>query len=186
MKKIAIALLLCLLVVGMAVAQDSVTVDISKLPGAVPSLNGDGTIVVRNQNRLTPSPGGGNDYAFWIQALPEGTFPADAPWSTYDKIRVVFRYYRSNGNEIRQGNSNCMVVVMYDPAGDSEGPANGPGPNTPVKIFNVGGANGNVRVSSPAGSTIRPLTKAPGGIVMQRQGNGSVATIELVELTFFK
>ena len=186
MKKIAIVLVLCLLVVGIAVAQDSVTVDISKLEGAVPSLSGDGTMVVRNQSRLTPSPGGGNDYAFWIQTLPEGTFPADAPWATYDKIRVKFRYYRANGNAIRQGNSNCMVVIMYDAAGDSEGPPQGPGPNTPVKIFNVGGANGNVRISSPAGAPIRPLTKAPGGIVMQRQGNSSIATIELEELTFFK
>ena len=174
MKKIAIALVLCLAVIGTAVAQDSFTVDLSKLPA------------VKNEGRLTPAPGGGNDYAFFKIDFPEGTFPEDLPWASYDRIRVIFKYFRSNGAEIRQGNSNCMVVVAYDPNGDLEGPPQSPGPNTPVKIFNVGGANGNVRVSSPAGAPIRPLTRAPGAILLQRQGNPSVATIELVELTFFK
>ena len=175
MKKIAIVLALFLLVgIISAFAQNSFTVDLSKLPA------------VRNEGPLTPSPGGGAPYGFWKIDFPEGTFPANLPWAEYNRIRVVFKYFRSNGQEIRQGQSNCMVVIAYNPNGDLEGPPTSPGPNTPVKIFNVGGANGTIRVSSEAGAPITPLRQAPGAIVLQRQGNTAVATIELAELTFFK
>ena len=170
MKRIGIVLVLSLIVVGAAVAQDSFTVDLSKLGE------------VRNSEPIATPYG-----AFMIN-FPEGTFPANLPWSQYNRIRVVFKYFRSNGNEIRQGNENAFVVLVYDPTGDIAGPPQGPGPNTPVKIFNVGGSNNRSgAVSSEAGAGITPLTRAPGAIMLQRQGEGSaVRFIELVELTFFK
>jgi len=170
MKKIAIALVLCLIVIGTVAAQDSFTVDLSKLGE------------VRNPEPIT------TPYGAFTILFPEGTFPENLPWSTYNRIRVVFKYFRANGAEIRQGNENAFVVVVYDPKGDVAGPPQGPGPNTPVKIFNVGGSNNRSgAVSSPAGAGITPLTKAPGAIMLQRQGDGSaVRFIELVELTFFK
>jgi hypothetical protein len=181
MKKIAIVLVLFLLVGIVGVfAQDSFRVDISKLPGATP----EGTV---RSTSMTPSKGGGAPYAYFKIDFPEGTFPADLPWANYNRIRVVFKYYRANGAEIRQGNGNAMVVIAYDPNGDLEGPPQSAGPNTPVKIFNVGGnQNAGGPVSSEGGSRITPLTRAPGAILLQRNGNSAVASIELVELTFFK
>jgi len=186
MKKITIVLALFLIVgvIG-AFAQDSFTVDLSKLANAQPSLNGDGTIVVRS-TAISPSRGGGAAYGFYQVDFPAGTFPANLPWADYNRCRVVLRYYRSNGNEIRQGASQAGITIAYDRNGSFEENDTGPGPNTPVKFWNVGGANGNQRPSSEAGQSIRPLTRAPEAMWLQRQGNTSVATIELVELTFFK
>ena len=126
MKKIAILIVLCLIVVGAVAAQDSFTVDLSKLGE------------VRNPEPIN------SPYGAYTILFPEDTFPANLPWSQYNRIRVVYKYFRGNGNEIRQGNENAFVVLVYDPNGDVAGPPQGPGPNTPVKIFNVGGANGKI------------------------------------------
>jgi hypothetical protein len=172
MKKFVIILALFLIVGAISVfAQDSFTVNLSQLPA------------VRNPEPIE-SPYG----AFMIE-FPEGIFPANLPWAQYNRIRVVFKYFRANGTtEVRQGNENAFVVLVYDPNGDVSGPPQGPGPNTPVKIFNVGGNNNATgAVSSEGGAGITPLTKAPGAIMLQRQGPSTpVRYIELVELTFFK
>ncbi|MDR2964677.1 MAG: hypothetical protein LBU88_02760 [Treponema sp.] len=170
MKKFAIALVLCLIVTAGVFAQDSFTVDLSKLGE------------LKNSEPInTP-------YGMFVINFPEGTFPANLPWAQYNRIRVIFKYFRANGAEVRQGNENAFVVLVYDPNGDVAGPPQGPGPNTPVKIFNVGGSNNRSgAISSPAGAGITPLTQAPGAILLQRQGPDSpVRFIELVELTFFK
>jgi len=172
MKKITIILALFLLVgVISAFAQDSFTVNLSKLPV--------------KSDKITPAKRGGSAYGFYKIVFPAGTFPANLPWDKYNRIRVVFKYYKADGTEIAQSNDQAMVVLLYDPDGKYEENDNGAGPNTPVKIFNVGGANGKEKVSSPAGAFIKPLTKAPGAILLQRQGKTSVAAIELIELTFF-
>jgi hypothetical protein len=172
MKKITMFLALFVLVgvIG-AFAQNSFTVKLSGLPV--------------KSDKITPAKRGGPGYGFYKIVFPAGTFPADLPWAKYNRIRVVFKYYKSDGTEIPQGNDKAMVVLLYDPDGKYEENDNGAGPNTPVKIFNVGGANGDVKVSSADGAFIKPLTKAPGAILLQRQGSSSVAAIELVELTFF-
>jgi len=172
MKKITMVLALFLLVgVISAFAQDSFTVDLSKLPV--------------KSDKITPAKRGGSAYGFYKINFPAGTFPASLPWNKYNKIRVVYKYYGKDGAELPQSNNKAMVVLLYDPEGKYEEKDNGPGPNTPVKIFNVGGANGSQKVSSPDGAPITPLTQAPGAILLQRQGSESVACIELIELTFF-
>jgi hypothetical protein len=172
MKKITMILGFFLLVgvIG-AFAQESFTVNLSKLPV--------------KSDKITAARKGGDAYGFYKIVFPAGTFPADLPWAKYNRIKVVYKYYKKDGTEIAQGNDQAMVVLLYDPDGKYEENDNGPGPNTPVKIFNVGGANGKEKVSSPEGSFIKPLTKAPGAILLQRQGKTSVGTIELIELTFF-
>ena len=167
MKKIAVALVLCLIVAGGLFAQ-SFTVDLSKLPA------------VRNPEPID------SPYGLFKVNFPDGTFPADLDWRAFNRIRVVYQYFRANGAEIRQGNNNAMVVFAYDPEGDLAGPPQGPGPNTPIKIFNVGGANGSTRPSGEDGAPIS-IARAPGCILLQRQGPDSpVRFIELKEITFFR
>ena len=167
MKKAVIFLVLCFIVVGGLFAQ-SFTVDLSKLPS------------VRNTEPITSS------YGFHKIDFPEGTFPEDLDWTRFNRVRVKFDYFRANGGVVRQGNSNAMVVFAYDPDGDMAGPPMGPGPNTPIKIFNVGGANGNIRVSSEAGAPIS-IERAPGCVLLQREGPDSpVRFIEVKEITFFR
>ena len=182
MKKIAIALVLCLIVVGGLFAQDySFSVNIDRLKAQVPIRNehplGSGRYVARN-----------TAYEWYFLEFPADTFPANLQWSRFNRVRVVLKYFRANGQEIRQGSNNAMVVFVYDPKGDHEGPPQTPGPNTPIKIFNVGGANGNFRPSGESGAVINPpLNRAPGGMTLQKQGPDSpVRFIELQEITFFE
>ena len=109
-------------------------------------------------------------------------FPANINWSNFDRVIVRARYFNAAGNEIRQQDDRAMVVLIYDPAGDIRGPEMGPGPNTPLKQFNIGGGSGSVH--RDGGSAIR-LDKAPGAILFQNS-HADVRFIEVDEITFFK
>jgi hypothetical protein len=73
-----------------------------------------------------------------------------------------------------------MVSLIYDLKGDIRGPEMGPGKNTPLKEFNVGGVSGSV--SSEKGVRIT-LTQQPGAILFQNS-NAGVKFIEVTEITF--
>jgi len=105
----------------------------------------------------------------------------------YSRLTVRAKYYKtaddgvSVGDEIEQGDSNCMVVLVYDKDGDKRGPAMGPGPNTPVKEMNVGGFSG--LVSTDKGIRIR-LGRNPEAILFQNNSGSPVKFIEVTEITF--
>jgi len=75
-----------------------------------------------------------------------------------------------------------MVSVIYDVTGDIRGPDMGPGPNTPVKEFNVGGSSG--RIHKNAGLKIK-FNKAPQAVLFQNTEAGkNVAFIEMTGMIF--
>jgi len=107
--------------------------------------------------------------------------------TSYARLTVRAKYYgvaadgKSVGDEIEQGDSNAIVSLIYDfNPGDLRGPAMGPGANTPVKEFNVGGFSGII--STEKGIRMR-LTKPPKAILFQNNHAG-VKFIEVTEITF--
>jgi hypothetical protein len=109
--------------------------------------------------------------------LPE--FPVDV--TQFQRVTIRCNYFDAAGAEITQADSNVMVTLIYDPSGDIRGPSDGPGPNTPLKEFNVGGFSG--AVSTDRGVRIR-LTKQPGAILFQNNSGSKVAFIEITQLAF--
>ena len=110
--------------------------------------------------------------------IPFPEFPVDV--TQFQRLTVKALYFDEDGEEITQGDGNVMVTLIYDPDGDWRGPEMGPGPNTPVKEFNVGGFSG--MVSTDRGTRIR-LNRAPGGILFQN-ANAAVRYIEVTEIKF--
>jgi len=104
--------------------------------------------------------------------------PADV--TKFNRVTVNAKYFDSKGDEIAQGDGKAMCVLIYDINGDLKGPEMGPGKNTPIKEFNVGGFSG--LVSTDKGVRVT-LTQAPGGILVQA-ADASVKFIELTQVTF--
>jgi hypothetical protein len=104
--------------------------------------------------------------------------PADV--TKFNRVTVNAKYFAANGDEIAQGDGKAMCVLIYDLNGDLKGPEMGPGKNTPVKEFNVGGFSG--LVSTDKGVRVT-LNQAPGGILVQA-ADASVKFIELTQVTF--
>jgi len=104
-------------------------------------------------------------------------FPVDV--TKYKRVTINAKYYDSKGAEIPQNNGKVMVVVIYDTNGDLKGPSEGPGKNTPLKEFNVGGSF--CMVSQDKGSRLM-LNKAPGGVLLQTLDQ-SVKFIEITQFT---
>jgi len=100
--------------------------------------------------------------------------------TAYQRVTIRGKYFKADGEEIEQSDGQAMVVIAYDITGDLEGPAQGAGPNTPYKEFNLGGFSSIV--STDKGARIR-LGKAPGGILLQCS-NAGVKFIEITEITF--
>jgi len=98
----------------------------------------------------------------------------------YQRITIRCKYFNEAGEEIAQGDSNAMVSLIYDLSADIRGPDMGPGPNTPLKEFNVGGFSG--AVSTDRGVRVR-LTKAPVAILFQNSNVG-VKFIEASAIVF--
>jgi len=99
---------------------------------------------------------------------------------SFARVTIRANYYNADGEEIKQGDGNAMVVMVIDINGDLEGPEMGAGKNTPLKEFNLGGVSGDV--ATPKGSRIF-LKANPGGLLLQCS-NSTVKFIELVEVTF--
>jgi hypothetical protein len=106
--------------------------------------------------------------------------PIDLDWTEYPRITVTVKYFGADGTEINQGDGNAMVSLIYDITGNIRGPDMGPGPNTPMKEFNIGGYSGTVH--KERGSRSR-LTKAPQAILFQCS-NVNVKYIEVTSIIF--
>jgi hypothetical protein len=147
---------------GVNLFAQRLTVDLSTLPAT------------RNADPFTKR---FDDFLVEFPAWPAGT-----NWTAFDRIIVRAKYFDSNNREMRQQDDQVMVVLIYDPKGDIRGPEMGPGPNTPVKAFNVGG--GSSTIHTDRGMRFR-LDKAPGAILFQN-ANANVRFVEITEITFFK
>jgi len=152
----------------------SYSVDLSRLRvvtlGAGDAVGEPTGLSVRNSNPFTKN----YDDLFIL-------FPSDMPDVTgYSRITINCKYFNADGGEINQGDSNAMVVLVYDINGDKRGPEMGAGPNTPLKEFNVGGFSG--QVSTPRGVRVN-LRQNPGAILFQNSNVG-VKFIEVTEITF--
>jgi hypothetical protein len=71
--------------------------------------------------------------------------------------------------------------MIYDPQGDVRGPSMGPGANTPVKEFNVGGFSGMIHKDRGIRVTFK---EAPKQILFQNNSGSQVAFIELTSMVF--
>jgi len=111
--------------------------------------------------------------------LPKEALPAD--FSKYTRLTVTCKYFDAAGEEIPQGDSNAMAVMIYDINGDVRGPAMGPGPNTPVKEMNVGGFSGMIHKDRGIRVT---FSQPPQAIMFQNNSGSKVAFIELTSLVF--
>ena len=107
--------------------------------------------------------------------------PSDMPdLKGYARVTIKCKYFNADGGEIAQGDSNAMVSLIYDLAGDLRGPEMGAGPNTPLKEFNVGGFSGSV--STDRGVRIT-LSQNPSAILFQNS-NTNVKFIEVTDIIF--
>jgi len=106
------------------------------------------------------------------------TFPVDV--TKFNRVTINAKYFDAAGKEIAQGDSLVSVTLIYDPKGDIRGPDMGPGPNTPLKEFNVGGLSGSI--SKETGTRVN-LKQQPGAILFQNT-NISVKFIEVTEIKF--
>jgi len=120
---------------------------------------------------VTPLPGAMGDVFI---LFPE--FPVDV--TQYTRLTIKAKYYDTDGKEITQGNSNVMVTLVYDIHEDKRGPRDRPGPNTPVKEFNVGSGE----ISTDRGVGIK-LDRAPGGALFQSVSD-KVKFIEVTGIIF--
>jgi hypothetical protein len=114
-----------------------------------------------------------------IIRLPASSLPSD--FSKYTRFTVTAKYYNAGGTEIEQQDSQCIVSMIYDMNGDIRGPAMGPGANTPVKEFNVGGFSGMIHKDRGVRVT---FSQAPQAILFQNNSGSQVAFIELTSMVF--
>jgi len=106
------------------------------------------------------------------------SFPVDV--TKYKRVTINCKYYNSKNEEIGQADTKAMVTLVLDPKGDLRGPDMGPGKNTPLKEFNVGGYSG--LVSSDKGVRVT-LSQPPGAILFQNSAN-DVKFIEVTQIVF--
>ncbi|WP_461248178.1 hypothetical protein [Treponema sp. R6D11] len=148
------------------------------------SLNLSGvTYEIFNQKAKTlTDPGKGVKSATPLKAQYDGVLfllpPFDTDVTKYKRITVTAKFFDAKGGEMNQKGGGAMIVIVYDPKGDLEGPEMGAGKNTPLKEFNFGGMS---MVHTQNGSRIT-LTQAPGAILLQCT-NPLVKFFELTEVT---
>ena len=101
-------------------------------------------------------------------------------FTEFRRVTIRANAYDADGQPVDPADDVMMVTLVYDPAGDIRGPADGPGPNTPLNQFNIHGPSGSVHTYR--GSIMR-LTRAPGAILLQNS-SALVRYIEVTEVTF--
>jgi len=172
MKKFGVVL--GVLVVGMALGFAGCAGGPRHAPGEGPEFAVDLVayeIQTRNEEALA------GRWADFMILLPE--FP-DVDFTQFSRVTIVANYFDADGEQLAHQDDMVMVTLIYDPSGDIRGPEMGPGPNTPLKQFNVGGGSGSVH--RERGSILR-LTRQPMAVLLQN-ASPAVRYIELVELTF--
>jgi hypothetical protein len=107
-------------------------------------------------------------------------FPAGFDITAYSRITVKVDVFNADGGVIPPADTNAMVSLIYDIKGDIRGPDMGPGKNTPLKEFNVGG--GSSSISRARGFPVR-LSQNPQAILFQNSNIG-VKFIEVKEICF--
>jgi len=111
--------------------------------------------------------------------LPASALPSD--FSKYTRFTITAKYFDASGTEIEQQDSQCIVSMIYDLKGDIRGPSMGPGPNTPVKEFNVGGFSGLIHKDRGIRVT---FSQAPQAVLFQNNSGSKVAFIEMTSMVF--
>jgi hypothetical protein len=111
--------------------------------------------------------------------LPKSSLPSD--FSKYTRLTITAIYFNAAGDELPQADSMCMASMIYDVTGDLRGPSMGPGANTPVKEFNVGGFSGLIHKDKGIRVTFK---EAPQAVLLQNNGGSPVAFIQLTGLIF--
>jgi len=96
------------------------------------------------------------------------------------RVTITAKCYGKNGVLLPPTDSQIMVTLIYDPKGDIKGPSMLPGPNTPVKEFNLGGFSGMIH--KDRGVRV-DLIQAPKAILFNNTWS-EVAYIELTGLIF--
>ena len=158
-------------------------VDLSKLSTLKVESGGD--VVKTLKGNYSTLPGVKNEAPLtkaWSDVLiflPESVLPSDL--SKYTRLTITAKYYDAAGNEIRQQNKQCMVSVIYDLKSNIRGPAETPGPNTPVKVFDVGGSDGRIHRDDGIKITFK---KTPQAVLFQNCENSKVAFIEMTSMVF--
>jgi len=126
------------------------------------------TAPVKGVRNVDPFPGQWDGVIVHFNDLPDVT--------GFSRITIKVKKYKADGTEWPAYEGGAMVVMFYDVNGDLEGPEGGPGRNTPLKEFNLGGPQG--QVSTDRGSRII-LSQNPGGLLIQC----SVATVKFIEIS---
>jgi hypothetical protein len=184
MKKLVAVLLVFFIVMGsvslMAQDKPTLTLDLKTLKAV--NLNAGDKIgdpipggALKN---TVPFPKNYSDLMILIPAMP------NVKWDAFDRVIIKVKYFGEDGKEMKnQKDGMGMVTILYDVNGDIRGGSGeGPGPNNPLKTYNLGGSSS--RISTSGGSPLK-MDKAPGGILIQNS-DAVVKFIELVEVTFFK
>ena len=178
MKKIAFVLALFLIIgVVSSFAQDSYTVDLSKLQG----MSGTKKPTEGANNKAVPFT---RQYDVWGVLFKD--LPADIDWTKFNKAKIRIQPYAKNGKALKDAYGQVIISVFYEGNENNWDAAPSvfyPGANVPLKADNIGAA-GPAPASKDAGAAIT-LTKAPGGIIIQN-GAPTVATFDVLEVTFFK
>jgi len=129
---------------------------------------------VRNPTAFT------RNYDYFVVHFPE--FAGNINWSNFNRVIVRVKYFRANGNEIRQGHGNAITTIFYD-FNPSSPDIFSLGANVPVRSENLG-LTGPSDISRDGGARAS-FNRAPGGLVLQNASE-TVSFIELVEVTFFR
>jgi len=120
----------------------------------------------------------GGQWADFLIQFPDEIH--DTNFRNFSRVTIRANAFNADGELLPAGDDMMMVTVILDMSGDIRGPEGGPGPNTPLKEFNVGGSMGTVHTRR--GTPLR-LTRAPEGILFQNS-NAIVRYIEVTEITF--
>jgi len=129
--------------------------------------------LVRNEKPFTKPTW--EDHFIAIPPLP------NFDYTKYTRVTITVKFYDASGNEIPPSDSMSIVTMINDVKGDWRGPQAEPGPNTPLKEFNVGGYSG--LVNRDRGVRIR-LTQQPGAVLFERNPGAPQAYTELTGLIF--
>jgi hypothetical protein len=150
------------------------TLDIESGSNAETALKGNYSRLsgVRNRAPLTKALG---DVLIF---LPEDALPINI--FKYTRLTITAKYYDASGKEIPQGDSQVMVSLINFLNSDIRGPANGPGTNTPIKEFNVGGPSGTISKNNGVKINFR----SPPQAVLFQNVNPSIAFIEMTNMVF--
>jgi hypothetical protein len=188
MKKLVVMLLAALLIVGLSGCASS-----GKKAGDAPPVQPYSvdlstlTMVKVVNNKVDPTPTDDTVKnsvpltGLWADVMMLfAPFPDDIDWTSFSRVTIRATGYNADGTAIPPGSGGIMVSLIYDINGDIRGPDMGPGRNTPLKAFSLGGPTGTVH--TPKGSPVR-LTQAPQAILFQNSIMG-IAFIEVTGIIF--